>query len=174
MPLCGVPTFDFLTFDFRLFRKGEVTDETHRFTNIDARVVRGVAGRQCPGHHAPGYEPQGHRRKPSFNTYTPGVANGVGLNNIGLLIQTWGKVTYVDSSGTYFYVDDGGGLQDGSGQTGMRVALDNLATGVTINPPLYGDIVGITAISSTIAINNLVQPNLRPRRQSDIDDYTAL
>ena len=34
----------------------------------------------------------------ALNQYTPGVEGGQGLNNIGLLIRTWGKVTFVDAS----------------------------------------------------------------------------
>lgn len=107
-----------------------------------------------------------------LNAYTPGVEGGVGLNNIGLLITTWGKVTFVDSTNKFFYIDDGHGLQDGSGHKGIRCSYDNLATGVTITPPpdpaITPTYVSVTGVVSTVMISDKVQPNLRPRRQSDI------
>ncbi|MHB9036463.1 MAG: hypothetical protein ACYC64_07330 [Armatimonadota bacterium] len=109
----------------------------------------------------------------ALNIYTPGVENGTGTNNIGLLIKTWGVVTYVDTSTTptYFYIDDGSGLQDGSGHKGVRVAIDNLATGNSITPPSETQHAAIVCISSTISINGKIQPNLRPRRQTDIQTF---
>ena len=38
----------------------------------------------------------------------PGITDGTGLNNIGLLITTWGRVTHIDL--THFYLDDGSGV----------------------------------------------------------------
>ncbi|MCE5322015.1 hypothetical protein LLG46_01730 [bacterium] len=116
----------------------------------------------------------------ALNEYTPGVENGAGANNIGLLIKTWGAVTWVDTSNEFFYINDGTGLKDGSmhiendvesDNIGVRVSYSNLATGSTINPPGKGDIVAVTCISSTVIINDTVQPNLRPRQQSDISYY---
>ena len=57
-----------------------------------------------------------------LNQYTPGVEGGVGLNNVGLLIRTWGQVTYVDPGDTFFYIDDGANKDDGSGHVGIRIA----------------------------------------------------
>lgn len=109
-------------------------------------------------------------------TPTKGVAGGVGLNNIGLLIRTWGMVTYRDTVNKFFYINDGSNLNDGntlgSGATavlGLRVSYDNLATGVTINPPTVDTFVAITGISSTFATGSIIHPNLRPRSQSDIN-----
>lgn len=48
-----------------------------------------------------------------------GVKNAFGLNNIGLLVTTFGRVTY--SAEEYFYVDDGSKLSDGSGHIGIYV-----------------------------------------------------
>ncbi|MEN6356765.1 MAG: hypothetical protein ABFD83_06740 [Armatimonadota bacterium] len=114
----------------------------------------------------------------ALNAYTPGVQNGAGANNIGLLIKTWGKVTWVDTSNEYFYIDDGSALKDGSthidngvekDNVGVRVSYSNLATGNTISVlPGIGDNVTVICISSTVMIDTKVQPNLRLRRQSDI------
>ncbi|MHB1459396.1 MAG: hypothetical protein ACYC0V_20995, partial [Armatimonadota bacterium] len=54
----------------------------------------------------------------SFNTYCPGVSSpagsGTGLYNKGLLVKSWGTVTFVDSTNKYFYIDDGTGFEDGT------------------------------------------------------------
>ena len=42
---------------------------------------------------------------------TPGVTGGIGINNIGLLVGTTGRVTHVDTG--FCYIDDGCGIQDG-------------------------------------------------------------
>jgi hypothetical protein len=55
-----------------------------------------------------------------FNVYTPGPVGGSGLNNVGLLIRAYGKVTSIGDG--YFYVDDGStNVSDGTGATGVRV-----------------------------------------------------
>jgi len=107
-----------------------------------------------------------------FNQYTPGVADGVGLNNIGLLVRTWGTVTYVDAAQQLFYIDDGSGLDDKSGFTGVRVSYKDLAPGNTFTPPNQGDRVAVTGISSTTEITlpdltKRIIPTLRPRRDAD-------
>ncbi|OFX14093.1 MAG: hypothetical protein A2Z18_00645 [Armatimonadetes bacterium RBG_16_58_9] len=104
----------------------------------------------------------------ALNQYTPGVEGGTGLNNIGLLIRTWGSVTYVDPAHAFFYIDDGASRTDGSGHVGVRIACDNLAPGNSITPPAEDSYAIITGISSTILIGGKVQPNVRPRRQADI------
>jgi len=109
-----------------------------------------------------------------LNDYTPGVEGGTGLNNIGLLIRTWGKVTFVDTTNKFFYVNDGAGRQDGSGNVGVRVSYDNLAPGNTITPPAANSYVAVTCISSTwLNGSGKIQPNLRPRRQTDITPITT-
>lgn len=104
-----------------------------------------------------------------FGQYTPGVYGGTGLQNIGLLIKTWGKVTAPpDTTNKFFYIDDGSGLNDTSGYVGLRVSYANLAPGNTITPPSQNQYVVITGISSTTDLNGRIVPTLRPRRQSDI------
>jgi len=98
-----------------------------------------------------------------------GVAGGAGLNNIGLLVKTWGKVTFVDTTNKFFYIDDGYGRLDGSGHTGIRCSYGYLA-GVTITPPAQNAYVSVIGVISTVVIDTKVQPNIRPRRQTDIDD----
>ena len=104
----------------------------------------------------------------ALNQYTPGVEGGVGLNNIGLLVKSWGKVTFVDEGSEFFYIDDGTARLDGSGYLGVRVTYSDLAVGNSIDPPAVDSYVTLTCISSTVLISDKVQPNLRPRRQDDI------
>jgi hypothetical protein len=68
----------------------------------------------------------------------PGVNGGVGLNNMGLLAQIAGKVTYIVSS--YIYVDDGSNIQDISGRTGVMVKCPGTPT------VAVGDMVAVTGI----------------------------
>jgi hypothetical protein len=65
-----------------------------------------------------------------------------GLNNIGLLVMTWGKVTAVGVD--YLYIDDGSALNDKTENgTGVRVVCD--PTGHSI-----GDFMLVTGISSCL------------------------
>lgn len=111
-----------------------------------------------------------------LNAYTKGVENGRGLNNIGLLIKTWGKVTYKDPAGKFFYINDGSALKDGTknGTTdiiGVRVSVENLATGNVINMDnvIVGNTYTITGVISTFADSEKkIRPMLRPRNQADV------
>lgn len=111
-----------------------------------------------------------------IGTNTPGVAGGIGLNNVGLLVKTWGHVTYVNRTEQFFYIDDGSKMNDGSniaGATGIRVSYAGLADGNTFNPPSGGQFVVITGISSTTELKpdqntTRIAPTLRPRRQTDM------
>lgn len=108
----------------------------------------------------------------ALNQYTPGVEGGIGLNNIGLLVRTWGIVTAPPNlSEMCFYINDGSNLDDGSGNIGIRVSYKDLASGVTINPPSQGDFVSVTGISSTwlqTGTTDVYRPMLLPRNQDDI------
>ncbi len=113
----------------------------------------------------------------ALNQYTPGVEGGSGPNNIGLLVRTYGKVTFVDAVNKYFYIDDGSGRVDGtmnagSPVVGIRVSYGGLATDVpAINPPAVNARVIVTGIISTCLVpanNGAIQPNLRARSQGDI------
>ncbi|MHB9036708.1 MAG: hypothetical protein ACYC64_08575, partial [Armatimonadota bacterium] len=74
-----------------------------------------------------------------------------GINNIGILARMWGRVTYVSNTGSdddYFYVDDGYGLQDGSGYTGIKCRR---ASGASL--PYNGDYVCISGVMGVQQIN---------------------
>jgi len=48
-----------------------------------------------------------------------GIAGAVGLNNIGMLVRTWGRVTHLEPG--LCYVDDGRGLSNSSSYKGLMV-----------------------------------------------------
>jgi hypothetical protein len=95
---------------------------------------------------------------------------GIGLYNTGLLVRTWGWVTFKSADGSYFYIEDGSGLWDGSGHYGLRVALNGLAPGNTVALPssFVGKFVTVTGISSVAVVNGRPVRCVRPRQQDDI------
>ncbi len=84
----------------------------------------------------------------------------LGLNNIGLLVRTWGMVTAWGRG--WFYVDDGSRVRDGSGNVGIYVS----APGVV--PPPTGSVVGVTGISSCEYYNGELVNVLLVRGAEDI------
>lgn len=85
-----------------------------------------------------------------------------GLNNTGVLIKTWGQVTYVDPAGQFFYINDGSDIYDGFGPTGIRVASAGLPQ------PEMGMYVQITGISGVFMTGGELARLLRPRSVSDL------
>lgn len=69
-----------------------------------------------------------------------------GTSNIGLLVKVCGKVTQIDPAGTYFYIDDGARLNDGT-KTGTEA---NIGVRVGMDGRTYtrGQLLTITGISS--------------------------
>lgn len=96
------------------------------------------------------------------NALTPGVAGGVGLNNVGLLVTTCGMVTAAEAG--FFYIDDGSALDDGTSHKGIRVKSEGLS-----NP----DVDTFAIVTGLVEAAQLVEsgPSVRlivPRRQADI------
>ncbi len=93
--------------------------------------------------------------------YKSGITNGVGTNNVGLLVTVYGKVTAV--GWTYFYIDDGASMRDGSGMRGLKIITRNLTK------PAEGDYVRVTGIVSIEQPPDagVSIPVVRVRRQSD-------
>ncbi len=83
----------------------------------------------------------------------PGVIGGIGLNNIGLLISTAGKVTHSESG--FFYVDDGSGRLDNSGFAGVKV----LPCGLSV-PPVNSRVV-VAGVSSCFRDGTDLHPQIR-------------
>lgn len=75
-----------------------------------------------------------------FGSHLPGVANGFGLNNLGLLVRIAGEVT--ESTDTEFYVDDGSALDENLGPRGIKIVSYGLVR------PSVGQKVSVTGISS--------------------------
>ncbi len=97
----------------------------------------------------------------ALNAYTPGITGAVGVNNIGLLITTTGRVTY---SGTgYCYINDGSLLNDGSGYVGVKVDTTRFTT-----PPELNDYVKITGISAVEMLGGDAIRLIRPRGDGDL------
>ena len=75
--------------------------------------------------------PAGTQKIQPFGASNKAFAKNSGLSNVGFLMKTWGKVTYIDPAGAFLYVDDGSGLSDGNtlgtdgvSATGVKVILN--------------------------------------------------
>ena len=90
-----------------------------------------------------------------------GVHGAYELNNIGLLVQAWGRVTF--SGAGVFYLDDGSMLQDGSGHPGVRIVAPGLLL------PEAGALVRATGVMSCYENGGALQRLVRPRTQADIE-----
>ena len=81
-----------------------------------------------------------------------GTIGGIGLNNIGVLVKTWGKITEIDSAGSPQWF----GISDGSG---FQTAVAYPPYGYALN-----DFVGIAGISSCeVDTSGNLQRVLRPQ-----------
>ncbi len=90
-----------------------------------------------------------------------GITGGSGLNNIGLLVRTWGKVKAFDPSTTptWFVIDDGSGVD-------VRCEVPS---GVAVHKTWT--CVGVTGISSRENIGGVLHRLLRVRTQADITPF---
>ena len=101
----------------------------------------------------------------------------LGMNNravggtlvTGLLAKTWGKVTGIAEDGSYAYIDDGSGLNDGNaeGFTGIRVILAGtsdlgLPGSVKLNDNM--SVAGVVGREASGVV-------IRPRSAMDVTDY---
>ncbi|GEM_PF-3380171 len=86
-----------------------------------------------------------------------GVLGKIGLNNIGLLVKTWGKVVSVDPSPTpaFFTMTDG-----------FDQLLVDLAPGIAA--PEIDDKVSVTGISSCYTVGNDLRSRIRLRGAGDL------
>ncbi|MGQ9455568.1 MAG: hypothetical protein ACUVRS_12390 [Armatimonadota bacterium] len=95
--------------------------------------------------------------------YQPSVPDGAkGLNNIGLLVTTSGRVTNVN--GADFYIDDGSKVLDSAPIVGILVR----GSDVGLTPPAVGQYVVVTGISGASMAGGNVIRVLRPRNGADI------
>lgn len=89
-----------------------------------------------------------------------GIRYAAGLNNIGLLVQIWGKVTHSEAGS--FNVDDGCAVKDNSACLGVKVDA------VGLSPPSEGSLVEVTGIVSCFKDGEHLYRLLRVRDQWDI------
>jgi len=99
-----------------------------------------------------------------LNPLTRGVAGAFGVNNVGLLVSIAGKVTHVD--GTFVYIDDGAGVQDGSGYVGVRIDKSGLTKVFEVDKQ-----AAVTGISSLMKLGTEYIPVLRARSDADATIY---
>ncbi len=100
-----------------------------------------------------------------FNAYTPGIDGAAGLNNIGLLIKTWGVCNGFDQAGD-FYVDDGSAITDGSGLMGVMVS--QWPGQPPIAPPMQGAYVTVAGISGCQNLGGNLVRTVRVRDENDV------
>ena len=87
----------------------------------------------------------------SFNNLTPGInypTPGYGLNNKGLLVKIFGRVTAVDEPAGCFYLDDGSTSMDG----GPVKVLWNVEGDASSIPTVGEFLTGVVGISSSEAV----------------------
>ncbi|MBI2842319.1 MAG: LamG domain-containing protein [Armatimonadetes bacterium] len=70
------------------------------------------------------------------------IGSSVGVDACGLLVKLWGIVGYVGPD--YYYVDDGSGIEDGSGHLGIRIRADSGEL------PFSGEFVTIQGVLSKL------------------------
>ena len=79
-----------------------------------------------------------------------------GLNNIGLLIKTWGRVSWVDGDNDMFYLDDGSEYDDyqyPDAEADMPAGVKVVAP-PEVTMPVPGSVVAVTGISSIVRVND--------------------
>lgn len=93
-----------------------------------------------------------------------GISGAISLNNVGLLVSVWGKVTFSDLGGVHFTISDGvrtlsgDPVTDPDGHEGVRVALPPGCPA-----PAVGEYVRVHGISSICASeSNLYRLLLMP------------
>ncbi len=134
------------------------TVETQRFINATGiRLVSGVDG--AIADDTP-LGPLGTAGKSVF---------GDGLDNTGLLVKVWGKVTYKDPNDAYFCVDDGSGKSDGAGHSGVPVVVSDLITPIYPLPdPSANPYVSVTGVVAKKDLGGGAVAVVRPRVSDDI------
>ncbi len=90
-----------------------------------------------------------------LNAYTLGITNGIGVNNVGMLLTIIGKV--VSPGLGYFMVDDGS----------KQIKVSTLMLGPV---PGVDKMVRVTGIVSTEESGGIVTPVLIPRADSDVPE----
>ena len=102
------------------------------------------------------------RYDPATGAGQRGVTGAVGLNNIGLLVKTCGRVTVASSSGMWFIIVDGS-VPEGSSRLPPKVLTP---PGVSL--PLVQSFVTVTGVSSCEPSGPDLRSVILPRSAGDI------
>ncbi len=89
----------------------------------------------------------------ALNGYTPGITAGIGTNNVGLLVTTWGKVTVQGSD--YFIIES---------RPGLPIKIKS----GTLQKPAVGKTVSVTGICTCDVQSGVIGRAVLPRQQSDL------
>jgi hypothetical protein len=116
--------------------------QNEQYINVLSAAKIAVTGTTTP------LKPVGMQNKAiagdAFGSYTSGVLNGIGLNNVGLLVTAFGRVKRVDTVGKLFYIEDGC-MMPNETDTGVSVSYGTLPGDITA--PGVGSFVKVTGIS---------------------------
>ena len=88
----------------------------------------------------------------------------IGLSNVGLLIQSWGRVTGIGQD--EFTISDGSLVRKYMPIWDLEVSLKNLAAPITMPPE--GSFVTVIGVSCLTLEDGLRKPTIRPRSTADI------
>lgn len=100
-----------------------------------------------------------------------GMTNKAAVDSMvqGLLVKTWGKITFVASDKSYFYINDGSNIDDGSGNLGIRVDLANQA--ISRLAGLFVDeAVSVTGAMGYVNNGTASVKVIRPKSSLDINN----
>ena len=89
----------------------------------------------------------------AFNASTPGITNGTGLYNVGMLVRMAGSVGSILADG--FILNDGSQIRDENGEIGIRIY-----TGSSSSP---GSFATVTGVVSCYSVNGKVYPMILAR-----------
>ena len=149
---------------------GDRVDVTGTIDYLDGeRVITNPTFDVYPGPHAmpdPLFMTVGCVGGGSLNEYTPGVTDGIGTHNTGLLVTTCGCVSRTGADS--FHVDDGSVSSWPPVEKEIMVYCGDRASGSSIVMPAQNDFVVVTGISARRMSGSDVLPCIRPRTQSDI------
>ena len=90
-----------------------------------------------------------------------GTCGGCGLNNVGLLLKTCGRVNEVNQGERWFYINDGSCRCGGAGHKGVRVDYSDWNYG---HPVVVGNFCRVTGICTVINLDGYLHPVIKLRR----------
>ena len=103
-----------------------------------------------------------------LNVYTPGIPAMVGVNNLGMLVNVYGKLTKAESG--YWLVGDGGVFQYDPDVQGVSVDVSKLSAAKKAEL-LDNDFVVMTGICIPDTVNLLLVPIVKLRGDADVTYY---